>query len=132
MSTPTIPNRLLPGCRGTVMLKPVTLVQVTGYSIPLISTVFTFTGAVPVITAVLFTTTGAFRLKLLAFSAASGDAMLVRADVSQLLMFAFGFSTLWPLATNVLYLASNKGPLFAVLSGPFTNSCSARQYIRRK
>ena len=70
--------------------------------------------------------------KLDAFSAASCETMLDRAEVIQGLMADAGFSTLNPFATKVLYLASMSGPLLATFSGPLINSCNARQYIRRK
>src|ERR1035441_4504466 len=45
-------NWLVPGCKGTVTTQPVTLLHVTGYSIPLNQMVLTAMGAVPVTMAV--------------------------------------------------------------------------------
>ena len=71
-------------------------------------------------------------VKLVALTAASCEAMLLCAWESQGSMFTVGFSTLRPLSVKALYLAMIKGPLLATLSGPLTNSCNARQYMRRK
>src|SRR5208283_3576813 len=104
-----------------------------GYATPLIQTVSTFTGAVPVTCATLLpVVTAGLTANDEAFTAASCEAMLVCAWESHGLMLVTGFSTLRPLAVKALYLASSSGPLLATLSGPFTNSCKARQYMRRK
>src|SRR5712671_1853808 len=57
--------------------------------------------------------------------------MLVRAAVSQLLR-PLGLSTLNPLATKALYLASSNGPLTLTSRGPMISSLRPRQYMRRK
>src|SRR5690242_7706150 len=115
MSTPTTENALLPFLSGTMIWNPVTLFHVTGYSTPLMSTVLTFTGAVPVRMAVLLFRPTGLRLKLDAFSAANWAAILLRAPLSQPLILVAGFSTNWPFATKVAYLASISGPLLAIL-----------------
>src|SRR5579872_7224521 len=133
MSTPTTLNWLVPGRSGTATVQLVTLVQVTGHSTPLNQTVLTFTGAVPLTCATsLFIVTDGLTVKLEVFSAAICDAMMFCAWESQGLMFELGSSNAKPLATKALYLASSNGPLLAVLRGPLTSSCNARQYIRRK
>ncbi len=92
-----------------------------------------FTGAVPVMSAVLLLIAAdGLSTKLAAFSTASWEAILLRAEVSQGRMPVAGFSTLRLCARNVLYLAVISGPLLATFRGPFTNSWSARQYMRRK
>src|SRR5690348_6440513 len=110
------------------MVQEVTDLQVMGHSIPLIQMLFTRTGAVPLMTATLPDTV----TEGLTEKEAEGicEAILTRAEFNQLLM-AVVFSTLNPLATKVLYLASIRGPLLATVSGPLTNSCMARKYMRR-
>jgi hypothetical protein len=53
MSTPTTLNWLVPLTSGRVTVQLVRVVQVSGYATPLIQTVSTFTGAVPVTYATL-------------------------------------------------------------------------------
>src|ERR1019366_9399038 len=130
--TPTTLNKLVPGWSGTVARQVVTEVQVTGYSMPLNQIVLTATGAFPVtFTTFPLTPGGEFTVNVTEVWAESCEAMLVRAEVSQFLMVE-EFWAPRPLATNALYLASSKGPLLAILSGPSTNSCRARKYMRRK
>src|ERR1019366_5494217 len=132
-STPARLNWFVPFCSGTRTTQLVSVVHVSGYAAPLIQTVATFTGAVPVTYArLLLTSTLAFTKKFVALTTASCDAMLLCACDSHGSMFAPGFSTFRPLAMKALYLASIKGPLLATLSGPLTSSDNARQYMRRK
>src|ERR1035437_342211 len=131
-STPTTLNRLVPGWSGTVARQVVTPVHVTGYSTPLNQIVLIETGAVPVTTATFPLTTGEeFTVNATLVWAAICEAMLVFAWVNQsLIKEEFWAAT--PLARKALYLASSKGPLLATFNGPFTSSCKARTYIRRK
>src|SRR5882672_7583147 len=131
MSTPTTLKVFVPGLSGILAVQFVTLVQVNGHSAPLSQTVLMATGALPLTraTSLLITTPG-FTVKLAVFSTAIFEAMLSCACVSHDLRLEFGSSTVKPLATKALYLASSKGPLLAIFRGPFTNSCKARQYMR--
>src|ERR1017187_5753325 len=100
-STPVTLNRFVPFCSGTETIQAVRLVHVSGYAAPLIQTEATFTGAVPVTYArLLLTVTLEFAEKLVAFTAASCDAMLLCACDNHGSMFAAGFSTFRPLAVN--------------------------------
>src|ERR1035437_4874867 len=89
------------------------------------------TGGVPVTRARPLVIMAGLTVKLVVFTAASWEAMLSWACVSQGLRLVVGFSTESPLAVMALYLASSSGPLWVTSSGPLTSSCKARQYIRR-
>src|ERR1017187_9794220 len=101
--TPTTLKRLVPGWSGTVARQVVTPVQVTGYSMPLNQIVLTATGAVPVTEATFPLTTGEeFTVNPTVVCAEICEAMLVCADVSQLLITE-EFWAFTPLATKELY-----------------------------
>src|SRR5262245_21115326 len=118
MSTATTLKVLVPGWIGMDTLQVVTLLQVTGHSTPLMRMVLIPTGAEPLRLARLSLT----RTEELMRNGARVcepicTEMLDRAELNQLLI-ADGFSTLRPLATKVLYLASIKGALLAGFKGP--------------
>src|SRR5512133_2167921 len=90
-------SELFPGWSGTAMRNRVRLVQEIGYSAPFTMTERTLIGAVPVKNATLLLSVyPASSRNAPAFTAASCEAMLVRAEVSHDFNAESGFSTLRP------------------------------------